>query len=323
MSQKHLIVIHGRATKPSEREKKRLVKRSLLHGLERVSEDAAQKIRSGDVKFSFAFYGDISNHLMIEAGKKSRRDLPDRDSAHDDTPCEKAGSYDTDLERLFARTQFTKSAYKTLLKQEDDLRAVDNVASAVSGVLNLLGLSDNVIRAATPDMGAYLTTRRTGSAVRTRLQRRLEKPMRDGADICLVSHSMGCIVSYDVLWKYSRMSEYSHLHDKKITRWITLGCPLGEGGVRDNLYDADEPDDGRYPTNIRRWVNFAAQDDFVSHDGTMKNDFRRMRRQRLVESIRDESIYNFWAGSSGSNPHKFYGYLDHPKVAQEIASWIG
>jgi hypothetical protein len=102
--------------------------------------------------------------------------------------------------------------------------------------------------------------------------------------------------------------------------------------VRDNLIDApfDEEED-RYPTNVDKWVNISAQDDFVSHDGTMQDDFKAMRRKQKINgehrapvgSISDHRIYNFWAGDEGSNPHKFYGYLDHPKVATEIASWIG
>lgn len=322
--EKHLILIHGRSTKPSEKEKARLTKKALLHGLDRVSVEAAQKVRSGKIKLSFAYYGDISNAAMIEAGKKTKKDLAGRDPAHGDAPCELDGSYDADLDRLFLHTDFTKSAYNDFLKREKDLRAVDNVASAVSGVLNLLGLSDNVIRAATPDMGAYLTTRTTGSAVRVRLQAHLEKALKRDADICLVSHSMGCIVSYDVLWKYSRMSEYAHLRGKKVNRWITIGNPLGEPGVRDNLYDSSEPEDGKYPSGIiEHWTNFSAYDDFVSHDAEIGDDFRQMLKRGFVKSIQDHRIYNFWAGAEGSNPHKFYGYLDHPDVAKEIVDWIG
>ena len=54
----------------------------------------------------------------------------------------------------------------------------------------------------------------------------------------------------------------------------------------------------------------------------MKNDFKSMLKRRLVSKITDKMIYNFWAGSSGSNPHKFFGYLDNPDVASEIAKWI-
>ena len=320
---KHLIVIHGRATKPAEREKKRLVKESILHGLGRVSPEAAAKIRSGEVKLSLAYYGDISNAEMVKAGKKVLQELKGRDPDHGNAACELDGSYDADLKSLFARKSFTKSDYNKLLKEVTDLSAVDNVASAVSGVLNLLGLSDRVIRAATPDMGAYLTTRTVGSAVRVRLQKPLESALKKNADVCLVAHSMGCIGSYDILWKFSRMSEYAHLRGKKVNRWITLGCPLGEPGVQDNLYDASEGKDGKYPTGIiDKWINFAAKDDFVAHDEDLADDFREMIVRGFVSSIVDKKIYNFWSGSGGSNPHKLYGYLDHPDVAKEIADWV-
>ena len=320
---KHLIVIHGRATKPSEREKKRLVKQSILHGLGRVSPAAAAKVRSGEVKLAIAYYGDINNEEMIKAGKKVRQELKGRDPDHGNAPCELDKSYDEDLKRLFARTSFTKADYQKLLQEVKDKSAVDNVASAVSGVLNLLGLSDNVIRAATPDMGAYLTTRTVGSAVRSRLRQPLESALKKGADVCLVAHSMGCIVSYDVLWKFSRMSEYEHLRGKKVNRWITLGNPLGEPGVQDNLYDASERKDGKYPAGIiNKWINFSAKDDFVAHDEDVADDFRDMLDRGLVSSIKDREIYNFWSGTDGSNPHKFYGYLDHPDVAAEIADWV-
>ena len=132
------------------------------------------------------------------------------------------------------------------------------------------------------------------------------------------------MVSYDVLWKFSQMSEYRDVQDSKrrISKWITLGNPLGEPGVRKNLYDADEPDDGRYPKNIiKGWVNLSAQDDFICHDSTVKDDFKEMKKWGYVESISDRKIYNFWLGRKTSNPHKFYGYLDNPYVAREVADW--
>lgn len=259
---------------------------------------------------------------MINAGKKSKSDLKGRDSAFDGAPCEESGSYDADLQELFARTSHTKSSYKKFLKEEKDNRALDNVASAVSGLLNLIGLSDNIIKAATPDMGAYLKTRKVGSEVRERLQKVLKPALKRGDDICLVAHSMGCIVSYDVLWKFSRMSEYGSIRNCKVSKWITIGCPLGEPGVKDNLYDSDEGDDGKFPTNIDHWLNIAAKDDFVAHDEDIADDFKEMKRLGYVRKIEDKEIYNFWAGYSGANPHKHYGYLDHPTTAQEIASWM-
>jgi len=321
-SNKHIIVIHGRATKPSEREKSRLIRESLLHGLKRQTPELAAKIESEEVKLSVAYYGDISNFEMVKAGEKDEEDLQGSDPEHPGIPCELPGSYDDDLETLLARVDFTKKAYKELLKENKDSRYLDNVASFASGALNFFGLSERVIRKATPDMGAYLTKRSVGSAVRERLQKHLKPSLLADDDICLIGHSMGSIVAYDVLWKYSRMSEYKELREKRLSKFITIGCPLGEPGVQDNLYDANEGLDGKYPTIIKSWANMTAKDDFVAHDATLEDDFQTMRALGLVDEIVDHRLYNFWVGSGGSNPHKLYGYLDNPKVAAEIAGWM-
>ena len=115
MAKKHLILIHGRATKPSEKEKRRLVKKTLLHGLERVAPEAAEAIRSKDVRFSLAYYGDICNGIMLAADKANHAELTERDPAHNYGPCEPKGSYDAHLTQLLNRASFTKAAYKKLL----------------------------------------------------------------------------------------------------------------------------------------------------------------------------------------------------------------
>lgn len=322
---KHLIVIHGRSTKPSQKEKTRLVRAALLHGLERVDAAAADKIRQRKVAFTFVYYGDISNRLILEHDPKQAKHLTGRDEAHDNTPCIPDKEYDALLEEHLRRRNFTKKAYKKFLADHADRTWYDNAASVISGLAAWTGVSDNIVAAATPDMGAYLLTRKWGSEIRERLQRPLKRAFKAGDDICLVAHSMGTIVAYDVLWKFSSMSEYKDVKDtgNAITLWLTLGCPLGEPGVRKNLYDGDEREDGLYPRHIiRQWLNIAAYDDFVAHDPTVKNDFKEMERMGLVDSIRDQRLYNFWRGAEQTNPHKLYGYLDHPTVAQHIANWM-
>ena len=171
--------------------------------------------------------------------------------------------------------------------------------------------------------------RSVGSAIRERLQDPLRKALKRGDDICLVSHSMGCMVAYDLLWKFSRMSEYSDLRADGaiITRWVTLGCPLGKAGVKSNLYDANEFDftggTDKHPKDIvGDWFNVAAVDDFISHDSTMKNDYSGMLKHDYVDSITDLGIYNCFTFEGTSNPHKIYGYLVNPKCAATIADWI-
>lgn len=324
---KHLIVIHGRATKPAGSEKKRLVLRALLHGLDRVSTPAANKLRNNRVKFDFIYYGDVNNELILKSDLTMKRYLTGQnDVRYGGGPCEAKGSYNQDLANMLAQKSFSLTAYKKFLKQHRDFRFLDELASSVSWVSSMVGLSDNIVRLATPDMGAYLMTRKVGSEVRQRLQGPLKRALLAGDDVCIVSHSMGCIVTYDVLWKFSQMSEYRDVQDAgtRVNLWLTLGNPLGEPGVRRNLYDASEGEDGKYPKHIiGDWVNIPARDDFVSHDSTVADDFRQMKALRYLRTLRDlPYIHNFWFGTSGTNPHKFYGYLDNPTVARRIAGWI-
>lgn len=326
---KHLIVIHGRSTKPSHREKERVVTEALKHGLSRINPTAGARIgkqaSTDGVKYSFVYYGDISNHLILSRSPSKSSRLTGRDPDHDNQPCEPDGFYKTGLEMLFDQRHHSKAAYNKFLREQKDKRWLDNAASVISFLAGLTGLSDKLIATATADMGNYLLTRQWGSAIRDRLQQPLKKALIAGDDICLVSHSMGCMVAYDVLWKFSRMSEYRRIQDtnNQVSKWLTLGNPLGEPGVRDNLYDADEPDDGIYPKNIiKNWVNLSAQDDFICHDPTVRDDFKVMRKKGYVDDIVDRKIYNFWCGAKATNPHKIYGYLDNPKVAQEILDWM-
>jgi hypothetical protein len=324
---KHLIVIHGRASKPAHKEKQRLVKEALLHGLDRVDQKARAAVESEKVKFSFSYYGDISNRLLAERSKRIHGELTGKDPDHDNQPCQPAGSYDQDMGRMLAQQSFDKAAYKRFLKNTRDKRGLDEAAAAISWFANLINLNERIVSKVTPDMGAYLLTRKVGSEIRTRLQEPLGKALIDGDDVCLVSHSMGCIVSYDVLWKFSQMSEYREIQNRgnPVSLWLTLGNPLGEPGVRKNLYDANERDEGRFPKHIiRDWVNIAATDDFVSHDEKIADDFKDMLKAGYVNSIKDDSrgVYTFWSGKDGANAHKFYGYLDNPKVAQYIADWM-
>ena len=110
-------------------------------------------------------------------------------------------------------------------------------------------------------------------------------------------------------------------------RWITLGCPLGEAGVKANLYDAKERDfpggTDKHPRNIvDTWHNVAAKDDFISHDATMKGDYQAMKKYGYVKDIQDRRIYNCYVEDGVSNPHKFYGYLMNAACTGLVADWI-
>ncbi|UCG87754.1 MAG: hypothetical protein JSW71_04180 [Gemmatimonadota bacterium] len=321
MPQKHIFFVHGRNTKPEPAVLRRLVRRALSARLERVDSDAARLFESPAIKFTVAYYGDLMNDLMVRANPELRQSMIWRGDKWYE-PHQRDASH---LEQLLSRPsrRHTERDYKDLAREFKNPRFWNEVARVLGPVGSITGLTSYAISRLFPDFGTYLNSRIWASNIRARLQGRLKRALARGDHIALIAHSMGCVVSYDVLWKLSRMDEHRTVRDRKVSLWLTLGCPLGERSIRNELYDAYEPDDGLYPANIGEWVNVAAHYDFVAHDGTVADDFREMRDWKLVDRIRDlPRIYTFWIGSKGSNPHKSYGYLNHPTVARVLARWI-
>jgi hypothetical protein len=321
VSTKHLFVIHGSSTKPQRRVLERLVKRAITEGLRRVDSGAAGKLEASGIRFTLVYYGDITNELMVRAEPELKKSMIQRGGRW----YQPHNSDEMNLERLIAwpTRKHSQGHYKELIRKTPNRRLLDHVARVVSPVASVMGLGPYAIRRLFPDLAAYLNSRAWGSELRTRLQGPLRRALARGEDVALVSHSMGCIVSYDVLWKLSRMSEYRSVHDRKVSLWLTLGNPLGEPTIKAMLYDANEPNDGLFPANLVDWVNIAAQDDLVARDRTVADDFQEMIRRKLLRRIKDHRrIYSFWVGARGSNPHKSYGYFNHPSVARVLARWI-
>ena len=313
--------MHGRGAKPERRVLLANVQQALLGRLAQVDRDAAGALEQGAVRLTLAYYGDITTQLMVEARPERAASMIRRHGKVYEPP----GEDRPWLDRLVARPLRRHSAedYRQLVREHRNLRFLDDVLRVASPLGSLTRLGIGAIARLFPDLGAYLRTRRWGSAIRRRVQRVLGLALRQGDDLAIVAHSMGAIVAYDVLWKLSRLGEHRRMHDKKVSLWLTLGSPLGDGIIRRQLYDADEPDDGVYPANIVDWVNVAAHDDFVVHHAGAEANFSTMQERGLVRRIRDlPRIYTFWVGPTGSNPHKSFGYLNHPAVARTLAKWI-
>jgi hypothetical protein len=322
-----IILIHGRSTKPAKDEYEKLQLKALIAGVARKNSDKAEKLKNGAVKIDFAYYGHINNRLLAK-NAKHKADLKAQDPKFENAPCIPHAGYEAAIDKVNNLKQFTKREYRKVIRDHKDWRWLDEAATAFSTIFSFLSNSlanELVIKGATADMGAYLMTHKVASEVRTKLQEPLKKALKAGDDICLISHSMGCIVSYDVLWKFSRMSEYEDVrkNQPKVNLWMTLGCPLGEAGVKHNLIDGHEKGEDKFPLNIvGDWLNIAARDDFIAHDATMRNDYRKMRTCGSADTITDKKIYNCYTFKGRSNPHKLYGYLVNDLTGQAIADWI-
>jgi hypothetical protein len=137
-------------------------------------------------------------------------------------------------------------------------------------------------------------------------------------------HGTGCIVAYDVLWQLSNDPEFqAQFANRKVDLWMTLGAPLGDSTVRKRLLGSGWKGDERYPSNIVSWHNVSAEDDYMSHDNTLADDFKHMLANKMVSCIRDYRIYNLAVRYGKSNPHSSVGYLIHPRIAQIVSNWLG
>jgi hypothetical protein len=326
MSNPHIILVHGRSTKPGGAEHRRLVLRALSNGLLRASRSAHRSLDRSEVSFSLAYFGDINNRILKDSQRKW---LTSKDPENDWAPCEPDHYYDASMDASLSRPSeaFTASDYAQLLHEEKDLRYVDEIASIASRIARPLGLNRLLVRHSSPDLGAYFSDPKIGDSIRDRVRKPLMRALRAGQRICLIAHSMGCVVTYDALWRISREPEFKQLHAETgcvVELLLTLGNPLGEPGVRANLLDAGLPPKDQFPKGIlHNWINLAADDDYIAHDKTIADDYREMLDHGYLHRIIDRPpIFNFWVNEHRSNPHKLYGYLDHPIVGAEIARWI-
>ncbi len=303
---KTILLVHGRHFKPPKAALQKLWFEALRHGIAR---DHASKLKAfNSANVEFVYYGDISNVFLSEVLEEPiPNDLEDRKAT---------------LAKLkrYKRSQFSKATYRNLPGYNPWM---EGLADLFSGPLNFFGLSESIIESVAPDIADYWGEYRFGSDIRDVLTQATELAMKRNGDICVISHSLGCMVAYDVFWKLSHTSEYRNKPWKRdISLWITLGSPLADETVKDNLKGAGRTGEDQYPTIVNDWLNIAAEDDYISHDQKVAGDYREMRKLGLVDSIKDKRIYNVSVRNGKSNPHHGVGYLIHPKVADAVAAWL-
>lgn len=303
---KNILLVHGRSYKPAKMDLQKLWVETLRFGIER---DHPQKLQAfKDAKVELVYYGDISNAYLSQLyNEEIPNDLDDRKASLANL-------------KQYSKSQFTKTNYKNLPGYNPWMEAA---ADLFAGALNLIGLSDNIIEQVAPDMKEYWGDYHFGSDVREAFTNAIVKALKRDGDVCVIAHSLGTMIAYDVFWKLSYYSEYRGQDwNRQVDRWITIGSPLADETVKDKLKGASHSEADRYPRNVREWINIAADDDYISHDQKVSGDYRSMKRLGYVDSIKDKRIYNLALRDGESNPHNGVGYLIHPTTIQAIAEWL-
>lgn len=282
---------------------------ALRVGVERDYPDFADEFAALDKRI--AYYGDITDDFLSSQGLRydEALDIGDRRNAL------------IKLRTFERRKQFGVARYDRLPGKN----AIPEFAADVfAPLLARLGLSRSLINKVGIDLAEYWNRDSDfGERIRERVRSALCLALEYSDQIMLISHGTGCIVTYDVLWQLSHEPEFAdRIRGRKIESWVTIGAPLGDSMVKKRLKGAKRKGLERFPSNVVSWHNLSAEDDFVSHDNTLGDDFRKMLRQREVSSIRDYRIYNMTIRYGKSNPHSSLGYLVHPRTSQIIVEWL-
>lgn len=304
-----VLLVHGRGFKPASGDLLELGTAAMAAGIARDCPDALQAFLGCDKRIGY--YGDLSNDLLARGGAHydGSLDLSDRKRALQE------------LRALTRRKHFGVRRYDRLPGKS----ALPEFAADIGApLLGAMGLGSLLVGRVAADLQEYWNEAGNYTArVRERVRSAIMHALDGGGRLLLVSHGTGCIVSYDVLWQLSHDEEYAPRYGRwKIDQWLTLGAPLGDSMVRRRLLGARERGRARYPTNVLVWQNVSAEDDFMCHDNTIRNDFKSMLKLRLISAIHDYHIHNLAVRYGRSDPHSSIGYLIHPRVSKIVVDWL-
>lgn len=295
VTQPLIVAVHGSGHKPDENEYRALWEAALRAGIAREDVKHIASFEAAD--FQLVYFGDLLEPLHPDSDP--RTDIVDRRRIV------------SELAELDKAKRFRRSTYEQL-PGKSPLR--EFVADIASPLLRLIGMGRRAIGQAVPELRAYWQNENNfATQIDARLDVALGDALSQERKVILISHGFGCVPTYNALW---RLDQTQPNLAGRIDAWLTLGSPLSDDTVRASLAGASKPPEKRYPTNVLRWHNIAAEDDFFCHDETVANDFSDMLSRRLISEIADYRIYNIACRFGKSDPHHSAGYLAHPRIAR-------
>ncbi len=304
---KIILGIHGLANKPKREELKSGWQKAILEGLEKNCE-----VEGNDVDFRMVYWADLLY--------KSPR--------HNDS----AFSFDN----LFNEEPYLEAIEGTLRVKPEKMRHMVRskllgfAGAGVEAFRSKFGdtrLSEWLLNKVVRDLAFYYDENRkvrghngvkasARTVLDTELKQELLEAHGDSGDvqIMLIAHSMGSIISYNVLRHIK--DEYPNF---KISHFVTIGSPLGLPFVRAKI--REERGEVRTPTVVTEsWINYADPKDPVSADICLQDDYGVNDHQVQVV---DDFVWNSYRGLSGeSNHHKSYGYLRTPEMSKHIKNFL-
>jgi len=286
---KIIIGIHGLGNKPPKDLLNNWWNAAIKEGLKHISKPHPF------FKFELVYWADLL-HPFPENPKEKN---PENELFMDEPYCKSSdwSSKEKDSNR--------KTIQKFIEKQ------LDKILVNSDGSLNFSSITDKIVHHYFHDLEVYYTTKSIKDEVRERLYSILTKYKKK--DILLIAHSMGSIISYDVLC--------GNPESVKINTFATIGSPLGFPIIKAKLI-LEKPDDTALsvPENVKNhWYNFSDLEDKVAFNFDLADDYSP---NQAGVSIIDFEVNNNYVYKDLHNPHKSYGYLRSPEMANTIDEFL-
>ena len=149
--------------------------------------------------------------------------------------------------------------------------------------------------------------------VRTKIRARLTSVLlqHHGKRVCLVAHSMGSIIAYDVLRTLERQPQ-------TIDHFVSLGSPLDLPIVTQHI--RGEFSKTTVPQQVKQWTNLADPGDKVALDCSLADDYQAAHSSVQVQDV---LVCNDYVDRTGKNDrHNSYGYLRTPELSDVIRVFL-
>jgi hypothetical protein len=293
---RRIIFIPGKNPKPPPALHRQQLWRCLIEGVRRAAPELLAELGRYPDCFSLVAW----NHCYYQRDKALGPDLPW-------------------IDRLIRKVEATeRDRREARSPRRRFARVLYHIGDRFPWFIDLI--PDPAVKATIKETERYFNnTDGIAEQVRELVKTPLRAAFAGGENILLIGHSMGSVIAFDALWELWHREHVTN----PVDTFLTIGSPLGMHFVQKRLLGADREGAERYPGNIRRWINIAAQGDLVSLDVSLHNDYLQMLKNKLVATIEDrhEGVYNTFRNWKGLNVHRSYGYLVNAAVGATIAKW--
>ncbi len=298
---KIIIGIHGLKNKPPREILEDWWKKSILEGFRN------HNLPELDFQFELVYWADLNYKKPLDPQVTDKNDS------------------------LFLEHPYVPAAEIEELHEEHNLKrsVLDKIETGLDklflhekGIGGLEAITDLAIRRKFIDLDIYYhgkcrvnEQQIAKNAFRNRLAEVLKKHKRK--NILLIAHSMGSIISYDVLTQV--------IPAIKIDTIISSGSPLGlpiiiKKILTEQRQKVDENSKPSTPKNIRKaWYNFSDLNDKVALNYNLADDYSANTHGIIPQDVIVDNNYKY---NGQKNPHKVYGYLRSYQMAEVIYSFL-